>query len=330
MTPLRNEDHTGNVPDVSETFTKLFSSIVSSTVWAEDSDTKVVWVTLLAMSDRHGYVGGSIPGVARIAGVSVEACEAAIAKFLGPDPYSRSKEYEGRRIEVADRGWILLNYQRFRDMRDEEARKEYERNRKAEARARARESVPDSPAMSPDVPGCPAVSAQAEADAYADVLTTEIVGRQPADSSPAPSTAKAADPRSEQAKATWLRVETHRVQTLGGKLRKPSPAKLAKAAREILALAKHVRDTEGVDVDESMQIVEQYGIGAIDEAAADTSRDSDRLRGFRSDWHEWRSTRFDVWRSKLNSRRDSSVSTHYQTWVPPEHLRDDPRPETDA
>ena len=124
--------------DMSETYSKLFSSITASTIWAEPNPTRIVWITMLAMADRHGYVGASIPGLANTARVSIAECEIAINSFLSPDTYSRSQDHEGRRIEVADRGWVLINYERFRDMRDEEARKEYERNRKRAQRKAAK------------------------------------------------------------------------------------------------------------------------------------------------------------------------------------------------
>lgn len=157
---------------MSETYAKLFSSILRSSIWTEPLETKIVWITMLAMSDRHGYVGASIPGIASAAGVPVDKAAEAIAKFLAPDEWSRSKDFDGRRIEEADRGWNILNYERFRDMRDEEARKEYERNRKREARQR--KNVPDSLGTNRDtqgqtgtVPQSPAVSAHAEASASA-------------------------------------------------------------------------------------------------------------------------------------------------------------------
>jgi len=120
---------------MSETFTKLFASITRSSIWLEDDQTLRVWVTMLALADRNGYVGASVGGLAAQARVPVEKTRQALEKFLAPDPDSRSKEFEGRRIEVTDRGWSILNYERFRDMRDEEARKEYERNRKRDQRA---------------------------------------------------------------------------------------------------------------------------------------------------------------------------------------------------
>jgi hypothetical protein len=162
---------------MSETFTKLFSSLTDSTIWAEDNDTRILWITMLAMADKTGYIGASIPGLAARARISIEATERALAKFMAPDPYSRSKDNDGRRIEEADRGWILLNYQRYRDMRDEEARREYERVRKREQRQREKsQNVPDSPAGSPDVVDSPEVSAQAEAEAEAEAETDQNIG----------------------------------------------------------------------------------------------------------------------------------------------------------
>jgi len=101
-------------------FTKLFSDIIDSTVWREDLATKVVWVTMLAKADKNGIVRSSIPGLADAARVSLPECLEALAKFLGPDAYSRTKDFEGRRIMETDGGWILLNYQKYRKLKDEE------------------------------------------------------------------------------------------------------------------------------------------------------------------------------------------------------------------
>ena len=67
-------------------YTKLFNSIVTSTIWTEDDKTRIVWITMLAIADQNGEVQASIPGLARLAAVSISDAEMAIAKFLGPDP----------------------------------------------------------------------------------------------------------------------------------------------------------------------------------------------------------------------------------------------------
>jgi len=118
---------TFGVANVGVTFTKLFSSITESTVWCESAGTRLTWITMLAMADRTGRVFGSIPGLANRARVTVDEARTAIESFMSPDPDSRTKDHEGRRIEVIDGGWRLLNHAKYRALRDDEARKEYKR-----------------------------------------------------------------------------------------------------------------------------------------------------------------------------------------------------------
>ncbi len=126
-------------------YTKLFSSILGSSVWREDLATKVVWITLLASADADGVVEASVPGLAHFAGVTIDEAEVALRKFLSPDPYSRSPEHEGRRIEAVDDGWRLLNHAKYREKMSpadvrEQNRIRQQRHRKQE-RARHAESV---------------------------------------------------------------------------------------------------------------------------------------------------------------------------------------------
>ena len=106
---------------MSLTFTKLFSSITESTIWVAPDAHRLCWITMLAMADSRGRVFGSIPGLANRARVSVEDTRGAIEAFLGPDHDSRTKDNEGRRLEVIDGGWRLLNHAKYRAIRDEEA-----------------------------------------------------------------------------------------------------------------------------------------------------------------------------------------------------------------
>ena len=122
-------------------YTKLFQSILTSSVWGLPPEIKVVWITLLALSDRKGYVAASLPGVARMAGVPVEVCEEAIGIFEGPDPYSRSPEHDGRRIEKAEGGWRLLNHEKYRNTLSTDDRREYFRIKKREQRDRKRKEL---------------------------------------------------------------------------------------------------------------------------------------------------------------------------------------------
>jgi hypothetical protein len=100
---------------MTEGFTKLYSSIVFSTIWREDDKTRLVWITMLAIADENGDVKSSIPGLADAARVSISECEAALQKLSSPDKYSRSKEQEGRRIVEIDGGWNIVNRNKYRD-----------------------------------------------------------------------------------------------------------------------------------------------------------------------------------------------------------------------
>jgi hypothetical protein len=99
-------------------YAKLFSSIVHSTIWREAPHVKVVWITMLALADRTGVVEASLPGLADAAKVRIEECQDAIAKLSAPDEFSRTKDYEGRRIEEIEGGWLILNYEKHRAKKD--------------------------------------------------------------------------------------------------------------------------------------------------------------------------------------------------------------------
>lgn len=126
---------------MSMTFTKLFSSITASTIWAARDQTRIVWITMLAMADQHGRVWASIPGLANIARVPIEACETALEELMCPDKYSRTKDHDGRRVEPIDGGWRLLNHAKYRAIRDEESIKESKRRYINARRAAERSTV---------------------------------------------------------------------------------------------------------------------------------------------------------------------------------------------
>lgn len=117
---------------------------------------------MLAKANRHGEVYGAVPGLARLANVSLEECETALQTFQSPDRWSRTPDNEGRRIEPITGGWRLLNFVKFDRLKSaiESAEREAERkrewdktNRAARPNARYRGRVtPDVPPTKPDVP----------------------------------------------------------------------------------------------------------------------------------------------------------------------------------
>ena len=60
-------------------YTKLFNSIISSTIWTEDDKTRIIWVTMMAMADQNGEIQASIPGLARMASaVTITKCRVSL------------------------------------------------------------------------------------------------------------------------------------------------------------------------------------------------------------------------------------------------------------
>lgn len=116
-------------------WTPLFSDIVDSSVWGLDHPTRIVWITMLAKKDLNGEVRMSVPGLARAAVVSLEECQRALVVLMSPDPLSRTKDHEGRRIEEVEGGWRILNHFKYRDKIGEH-KKEYQRHYMREYRKR--------------------------------------------------------------------------------------------------------------------------------------------------------------------------------------------------
>lgn len=104
-------------------YVKLFSSILTSSVWSEDMPTRIVWITLLALADKDGDVRSSPSGLARLANVSHEDCQRALQKFMSPDTEDPTQENEGRRIEERQGGWFIYKYGHYRGLQDMETRK---------------------------------------------------------------------------------------------------------------------------------------------------------------------------------------------------------------
>jgi len=79
-----------------------------------------MWITMLAMADKNGEVHGSIPGMARLAGMALDEAESALCRLMSPDAYSRTPDNEGRRIATIPGGWEILNHGKYRLMASKE------------------------------------------------------------------------------------------------------------------------------------------------------------------------------------------------------------------
>jgi hypothetical protein len=96
-------------------FVKLDCGILRSTIWDLDAETCKVWITLLTMAGPSGLVDCHSPGVAHEARLTVECVERCLSVLEAPDPRSRTKTNDGRRIERTDDGYLILNYAKYRE-----------------------------------------------------------------------------------------------------------------------------------------------------------------------------------------------------------------------
>lgn len=111
-------------------YVKIHEQIFSSSIMEEDVETRYIWFCLLTLADKEGFIDITIPAIARRINLKEEIVSNAIEKFMLPDKTSRTPDFEGRRLEKIREsfGWQVLNYVHYRDLRNDEARREYMRN----------------------------------------------------------------------------------------------------------------------------------------------------------------------------------------------------------
>ena len=149
-------------------FAKVFGQIFDSSV-AEDYLVRLVFEDFLVLADKLGVVDMTPQAVSRRTNVPLEIVQRGILVLSSPDPESRSQGEEGRRLVPIDShrswGWQIVNYEHYRNLRDEEARRAYFRDAKREQRSK---KCAESPAASNSVKDSPTNSTQAEAEAEAE------------------------------------------------------------------------------------------------------------------------------------------------------------------
>lgn len=126
-------------------YAKVFAQIFDSSI-AENYELRHFFEDMLKLSDADGVLDMTPEAIHRRINLPLEK----VVEFLGllqePDPKSRSPEHEGKRLIPLDShrewGWIIVNYQHYRAIRDEEARRSYNRDAKRKERARKKELKP--------------------------------------------------------------------------------------------------------------------------------------------------------------------------------------------
>ena len=161
-------------------YTKLFSSIVASSIWSEPDATRIVWITMLAMANKDGLVEAAIPGLSALARVSPSDCERALSALSAPDKFSRSQEHEGRRIVYADGGWLILNHAKYRAKLSADERREYLTAKQREYRARDKSGAVNNGGQKSTLSTHTEADTEAKAEATTDTEAKEGKNNTPA------------------------------------------------------------------------------------------------------------------------------------------------------
>ena len=186
-------------------YSKLFASLLTSSVWDTDIETRVVWITLLALKDQDGFARvATVEGLARLARVSVEGAEKAVKILTGPDPDSSDPEHDGRRIERAPGGWVVLNAKKYDALGSEQHRRE----KNAEYVRRHRERKREEAECKGSVSTCKQVKAYIDTDIDISTGTPESTMPSLAEK-PAPATPKA-EPEAPDAADVTAAFEAYR------------------------------------------------------------------------------------------------------------------------
>lgn len=155
-------------------FAKVFEQIFESTI-ADDYHIRHVFMDLLVLADQDGVIDKTVKAISRITNVPLNLVQDAINKLCAPDPDSRTNVEGGRRLILIDEnrnwGWKIVNYLKYRDIRDEEARRIANRSYKRAQRAKARTG------QSVIVSKRPSMSAQAEVEADTEAESKSTPGR---------------------------------------------------------------------------------------------------------------------------------------------------------
>ena len=116
-------------------YSKLYRTIFDGSLYGQ-FEALTVFMTMLALADRHGEVDAAPTKIAGCLGCPINFVRKGIISLEAPDPYSRTPAEEGRRIiplindegEKRPFGWKIVNYEKYRAIRNEEERRAYKRD----------------------------------------------------------------------------------------------------------------------------------------------------------------------------------------------------------
>lgn len=125
---------------------KVFRQMYDSTV-ATNWKTLVTFQQFIILADADGIVDMTPEAISRYTNIPLDIIQEGIAELSKPDPKSRSKTAEGRRIALLEPerewGWYLINYEFYANLRTRDEIRAGNRERKRRQRERDRQEWPD-------------------------------------------------------------------------------------------------------------------------------------------------------------------------------------------
>ena len=125
---------------------KLFARIFESSLMEEPVNVRYTFMALIPLCDPKGYVIGTDVAISRRLNIPLQEFQECILRLMQPDPNSNSKKHEGRRVIRSDieRGYFVVNYPDYRDIKSPEERREYMREYMRKYRSQYDVNNPDS------------------------------------------------------------------------------------------------------------------------------------------------------------------------------------------
>jgi hypothetical protein len=129
-------------------YAKIFSQIYDSSI-VENPELRFTFMDLLVLADPDGVVDMTHEAISRRTNRPIEIIRSTIQELESPDPRSRTKDDQGRRLrrldDHRDWGWVIINYDRFRDIATEAQRREKTKERVRKHREKTRCNVDVTP-----------------------------------------------------------------------------------------------------------------------------------------------------------------------------------------
>jgi len=117
-------------------FGKFFATTFTGSMMGSGTDVFAVWGYVIANA-QHSQIELNPKLLAAVLGSTPEAMQAAIDVLCAPDPNSRSVEHNGMRLlREGQFAYHVVNHEKYRALRNDDDRREYFRQKKAESRAR--------------------------------------------------------------------------------------------------------------------------------------------------------------------------------------------------